>query len=123
MGKMMGFLSALILATLAAAPLAHADAKKGEALFNDKGATKCLVCHAVGKKLVGPDLAGVSKRHTKAWMAKWIAKPQDVWSSIDPETVQLKKSVHKETAPKTGHMPPPLTDEQASDIADFLMTK
>jgi cytochrome c551/c552 len=123
MGKMTGFLSALFLATLVAAPFAHADAKKGEALFNDKGATKCLVCHAVGKKLVGPDLAGVSKRHSKAWMVKWLAKPQDAWSSNDPETVQLKKSVHKETAPKTGHMPPPLTDEQASDIADFLMTK
>lgn len=123
MGKMIASISALVLATLAAAPFAHADAKKGEALFNDKVATKCLVCHAVGKKLAGPDLAGVSKRHSKAWMAKWLAKPQDAWSSNDPETVQLKKSVHKETAPKTGHIPPPLTDEQASDIADFLMTK
>lgn len=123
MGKMTTSISALFLASIVAAPFARADAGKGEALFNDKAATKCLVCHAVGKKLVGPDLAGVSKRHSKAWLAKWLAKPKEVWNSFDPETVELRKSVHKETAPKTGHMPPPLTDEQASDIADFLMTK
>ena len=123
MGKIIGFLSAFIFATLLTAPLARADAKKGEDLFNNKSATKCLVCHAIGKKVVGPDLAGTSKKHTKAWLVKWISKAQDAWKSDDPETVALKKSVHKETAPKPAHAPPPLTDEQASDLADFLMTK
>ena len=123
MGKITAFLSAFIIATLLAAPLARADVKKGEDLFNNKRVTKCIICHAIGKKVVGPDLAGTSERHTKAWLVKWITKAQETWKSDDPETVQLKKSLHKESAPKTGHAPPPLSDEQASDLADFLMTQ
>ena len=112
-----------LTANLLSAGLAHADAKKGEALFNDKGKSKCLVCHAIGKKLVGPDLAGVSKRHTKPWLVGWMTKAQATWDSNDAETAALKKSVHKETAKKPAHLPPPLTDAEAGDLADFLMTK
>ncbi|MBI3793874.1 MAG: c-type cytochrome [Nitrospinae bacterium] len=104
-------------------PYASADAAKGEALFNDKGKSKCLACHAIGKKVVGPDLAGVSKRHTQPWLVKWITDAQGTWASADSETTELKARVHKEKAPKPAHAPPPLTAEQAGDLADFLMTK
>ncbi len=118
-----GILAATLAAGLAAAPMAFADVAKGEALFNDKGATKCLVCHAFGKKVVGPDLAGTGKNHTKPWIVKWLTDTQGTWTANDPETASLKKRQNKEGKPKPAHMTPKLTDEQAGDIADFLMTK
>lgn len=117
------FLAVTFAAGLVAAPMAFADAAKGEALFNDKGATKCLVCHAFGKKVVGPDLAGVGKIHTKPWIVKWLTDTQGTWVANDPETADLKKRQNKATKPKPAHMTPKLTEEQAGDIADFLMTK
>ncbi len=116
-------LAATLVAGLVAAPLALADASKGEALFNDKGTTKCLVCHAFGKKVVGPDLNGVGKRHTKPWIVKWLTDTQGTWTANDPETADLKKRQNKETKPKPAHMTPKLTEEQADNLADFLMTK
>ncbi len=108
---------------LVTAPMAFADTAKGEALFNDKGAAKCPVCHAFGKKVVGPDLNGVGKLHTKPWIVKWLTDTQGTWTANDPETADLKKRQNKETKPKPAHMTPKLTEAQAGDIADFLMTK
>ncbi|MBI5178957.1 MAG: cytochrome c [Nitrospinae bacterium] len=115
--------AAFIAANVAAAPLAFADAKKGEELFKDKGATKCVVCHAIGKKVVGPDLAGVGKRHTHAWLVKWISDTQGTWTSADPETAELKARVKKQDKPKSAHSTPPISGAQANDIADFLMAQ
>lgn len=116
-------LSAFVAATFIAAPLAHADSAKGEALFNDKGAAKCAVCHAIGKKVVGPDLAGTGKIHTKKWLVAWLTDTQGVWAGSDPETADLKKRVKKEGKPKAAHSTPKLSEEQAGDLADFLLTK
>ena len=118
-----GILGLTLAAGLAAAPMAFADAAKGEALFSDKGTTKCLVCHAFGKKVVGPDLAGVGQRHTKPWIVKWLTDTQGTWTGSDPETADLKKRMNKETKPKPAHMTPKLSEEQAGDLADFLLTK
>jgi mono/diheme cytochrome c family protein len=123
MGRIIALGSVFFLASMMMVSSAFADAKKGEELFKNKGVSKCQICHAIGKKLVGPDLAGVSKRHTKVWIVKWITDVQGTWTSSDPETLALKKSVKKENAPKPAHAPPPLSAEQAGDIADFLMTQ
>jgi hypothetical protein len=123
MARTFAFASIFFLASFLLSTSAFADAKKGEELFKNKGVTKCMICHAIGKKVVGPDLAGVSKRHTKAWIVKWITDVQGTWTSNDPETAQLKAAVHKEKAPKPAHAPPPLSADQAGDIADFLMTQ
>lgn len=115
---------ALFVAALcASAPFAFADAGKGEALFGDKNAAKCTVCHQIGKKSMGPDLAGVGKRHTKKWIVGWLTDTQGTWSGSDPETADLKKRVNKEKKPKPAHSTPKLSEEQAGDLADFLLTK
>jgi mono/diheme cytochrome c family protein len=58
----------------------EAKAKVGEGLFQSKG---CSACHAFGKRVTGPDLAGVSMRRTAAWMESQILHP-DVMVKQDP---------------------------------------
>jgi cytochrome c551/c552 len=84
---------------------------------------KCTVCHSIGKKIVGPDLAEVSKRHTHKWIVSWLTNTQATWTANDTETAELKKRVKKENKPKPGHATPPISEAQANDLADFLMTK
>jgi len=115
--------AAFLAANITAVPAAFADAKKGETLFKDKGATKCVVCHAIGKKVVGPDLAGVGKRHTHAWLVKWITNTQATWDANDAETADLKKRTKKEGKPKSAHSTPPISEADAKDIADYLMAQ
>lgn len=47
-------------------------AEQGEQLFKDKG---CSACHAFGKRVTGPDLAGVSQRRTARWIESQILHP------------------------------------------------
>lgn len=61
-------------------PVNEELAEKGEELFKNKG---CSACHAMGKRLTGPDLAGVSMRRTTAWMENQILHP-DVMVKEDP---------------------------------------
>ncbi len=58
----------------------EADARLGEALFKDKG---CSACHSFGKRVTGPDLAGVSMRRTAAWIENQILHP-DLMVKQDP---------------------------------------
>jgi len=68
------------------AAVAAADAKKGEEVWNAKG---CKACHNLdGTKLVGPGLAGVTKRRSNAWLARMILKPE-VMVKEDPEARKL----------------------------------
>ncbi len=39
--------------------------------------SKCLACHSIGGgDKLGPDLYGVSKRRSDAWLAKWLSSPE-----------------------------------------------
>jgi cytochrome c551/c552 len=58
----------------------EAMAEKGAGLFKTKG---CSACHAFGKRLTCPDLAGVSMRRTAQWMENQILHP-DVMVKEDP---------------------------------------
>ena len=48
-------------------------AHSGEKLFQAKG---CSACHGFGVKSAGPDLAGVTRRRTAAWMEQQILHPE-----------------------------------------------
>lgn len=61
-------------------PVNEELAEQGEELFKNKG---CSACHAMGKRLTGPDLAGVSMRRTTAWLENQILHP-DVMVKEDP---------------------------------------
>jgi nitrite reductase (NO-forming) len=44
--------------------------------------SKCLACHSIaGGDKLGPDLYGVSKRRSEAWIAKWLKSPEQVLQS------------------------------------------
>ncbi len=68
-----------------ATPADAAKAELGEKLFATKG---CTACHAIGKKLTGPDLKGVTERRTALWMQHQIMEP-DVMTKTDPISHQL----------------------------------
>lgn len=58
----------------------NALAAKGESISQ----TKCMSCHkATDEKLVGPGWAGVTKRHTPAWIMNFITNT-DVMIDKDP---------------------------------------
>ena len=61
-------------------PVDEALAEVGEGLFKTK---TCSTCHAFGKRITGPDLQGVTKRRTEAWMTQQILHP-DVMTKEDP---------------------------------------
>lgn len=67
------------------APVAHALAERGEELFKSK---TCSTCHAFGTRLTGPDLQGVTRRRTAAWMEKQMLHPE-VMTKEDPIAREL----------------------------------
>ena len=85
-------------------------AKEGERLFKDKG---CSACHAFGKRVTGPDLAGVSMRRTAAWMENQILHP-DVMVKNDPISHQLFGQYALQM-PKQG-----LTPEEARSVIEYF---
>ena len=51
---------------------------------------KCTACHTYGRGvLVGPDLKGVTERHTRQWLTAWISSSETVIRSGDPAAVAL----------------------------------
>lgn len=97
----------------AEAPVDHELAERGEQLFKDKG---CSACHAFGARLSGPDLAGVAKRRTAAWMEQQILHP-DVMTKEDPISRQMMAEFALQM-PNQG-----LTPEEAKAVIEFLKSK
>lgn len=57
------------------------DTLKGKLNFE----SKCLACHSVGKgDKLGPDVLGVTKTRTDAWLMKWLKSPESMLAS-DPD--------------------------------------
>lgn len=61
------------------------DAKAGEALFK----ANCTTCHLVQGKRIGPELKGMSERHSEEWLIPWIKNSQAMIASGDPTAVAL----------------------------------
>jgi nitrite reductase (NO-forming) len=51
------------------------DAIAGKQAFE----SKCLACHSIGGgDKLGPDLAGVTKLRTDAWLTRWLKQPDEM---------------------------------------------
>lgn len=85
-------------------------AAQGEKLFSTKG---CTACHAFGKRVTGPDLAGVSMRRTAVWMENQILHP-DKMVKEDPIARQLF-ATYALQMPNQG-----LTPEEAKAIIEYF---
>jgi nitrite reductase (NO-forming) len=63
------------------------DALAGKLAFE----SKCLACHSVGEgRKLGPDVAGVTKRRSAAWLARWLKEPEKMLQS-DPDAIKMLK--------------------------------
>jgi len=61
-------------------------AKSGEALFT----SKCIVCHQMGKRHIGPDLTGITKIRSPEWTMNMILNPEEM-TKKDPVAIDLLK--------------------------------
>ena len=91
-------------------PADHEKAEAGKKLFSTKG---CSACHAFGKRLTCPDLAGVSQRRTALWMENQILHP-DVMTKEDPISHDLL-SKYALQMPNQG-----LTPDEARAVIEFF---
>ena len=56
----------------------------------------CKACHTIGQgKLVGPDLAGVTKRYDPEWIIPFVQSSQTVIKSGDPAAVERFEEFNK----------------------------
>ena len=88
------------------------DGPPGQTLFKKL----CASCHAfkVGNT-IGPDLYGVTSRHTREWLERFIVSPQTVRASNDPEALAMMRQFPNVRMPDLG-----LTKTDAEDLISYL---
>ncbi len=65
------------------------EAVKGKMDFE----SKCLACHSIGQgRKLGPDLAGVTKRRSNAWLTKWLKSPEKMLQNDADAQAMLKEA-------------------------------
>jgi cytochrome c551/c552 len=97
----------------AESPVDKVKAEQGEKLFQTKG---CSACHAFGKKVTGPDLAGVTQRRTTVWLENQILHPE-VMTKEDPIARELFAK-HSLQMPNQK-----LTEDEALAVIEFFKHK
>jgi protein SCO1 len=86
----------------------------GQRLF----ASKCSACHTIGKgDRLGPDLAGVSARRERAWIARYIQEPDEVLAKGDPIATALYNKFKRIGMPNLR-----LGSSDVADLVSFLET-
>jgi len=90
-----------------------AGSKRGEQLFKDKG---CSACHAFGKKVTCPDLAGVTHRRTADWIENQILHPE-IMVKTDPISHDLFAKFMLQMPNQK------LSPEQAKDVIAYFRHK
>jgi nitrite reductase (NO-forming) len=84
------------------------DAVQGKQAFE----SKCLACHSLGGgKKLGPDLAGVTKRRTDAWLKSWLASPEKMLAT-DAEAKKMLKEYN--------NLPMPNQNLPEAEIRQYL---
>lgn len=94
-------------------PADTALAAKGRALFTTKG---CSACHAFGRRVTGPDLAGVTRRRTKDWIMHMVEKPDEM-TKTDPIARELL-GTYAVQMPRLN-----LTEDEAEAVVEFFKTQ
>jgi mono/diheme cytochrome c family protein len=79
----------------------------------------CAACHSIGGgRLVGPDLAGVTKKADKVWLTKFIKNSADLIKSGDPAAVAIGKEYNNLLMPPYGG-----SDAEVAAIINFIDSK
>jgi protein SCO1/2 len=92
-------------------------------IINDKGqyifATHCAACHTIGHgDKIGPDLLGVSTVRDRAWLTRFILKPDQMIADGDPVAIELFKKYKQVNMPNLR-----LVDADIKALIDFLDTQ
>jgi len=87
----------------------------GDALFKNN----CAQCHAVNDKVVGPALAGLTKRRRIAWVVAWVKNSSKVIASGDEYAVKLFDDYGKQQMPAF----PQLSEHDIKDIVLWVATQ
>ncbi|MDQ2794940.1 MAG: cytochrome c [Bacteroidota bacterium] len=83
----------------------------GDALF--KG--NCAQCHAVNEQVVGPALAGITKRRPMSWILPWVKNSSKVVASGDDYAVALFTKFNKLQMPSFA-----LSDKEIKAIVAYI---
>jgi protein SCO1 len=84
----------------------------GQALFKKI----CAPCHTIGVgDRVGPDLRGVTERHTAEWLSRFIQRPDRVRAENDPAAAAMAAKFPGVRMPNLG-----ITDVDAVDLISYL---
>lgn len=76
----------LVVSTFfASAQEVEGDVALGKSIFK----SKCAACHKLGKKSIGPALAGVTERRTREWLQKWISNNIEFRASGDADAIAI----------------------------------
>ncbi len=110
LSKIVLFLTALLLGT----KILLADVAEGEKLFN----ANCTSCHAINDKVVGPALKDVDKRHSEAWLIKWIKNSQAMVKAGDAEALKIYNEYNQSVMTAF----PQLSDAQVKSILEYIKT-
>jgi len=62
--------------------------KRGQTLWQNRG---CAGCHAIGKKNIAPDLAGVTQRRSREWLVNWLKDTEGMLQSDSTAMAMLKE--------------------------------
>jgi cytochrome c551/c552 len=88
-------------------------AEWGGQLFREKA---CVTCHAIGETKQGPDLSGVTKRRTEAWMKRMMMDPE--WMTAnDPVARELMAKHMLQMANQQVQEP------QANALVQYLLSR
>jgi mono/diheme cytochrome c family protein len=87
----------------------------GQALFKKI----CAPCHTIGVgDRAGPDLRGVTERHSLEWLTRFIRFPEKVRAEKDPAAMEMAARFPGVRMPNLG-----LTDLDAIDLTAFLRSE
>ncbi len=95
-----------------ASPKEAAAIAAGDALFK----TNCTQCHAVNEKIVGPALAGITRRRQISWLVAWVHNPAKVIANGDEYAVKLFNDYGKQQMPSF----PQLSDKDIKAILAYV---
>ncbi len=81
--------------------------------------TICRACHTIGQgRLVGPDLANLSRRRSVDWIIKFVKSSQSVIKNNDSVAVKLFNEYNKIVMPDQS-----LTDTQIIELINYIKEK
>ncbi len=92
-----------------------AAVQAGDALFK----ANCTQCHAVNEQVVGPALAGISKRRPITWIIPWVHNPAKVVASGDEYAVALYNKFQKQQMPSFAA----LSDKEITSIVAYITSQ